>query len=390
VNKTITISVVILFCLFGCNSSDKQFNSEIHENITNTIDQLVKDNNIPGLNLSIIFKNGKQENYSSGYADKENKIKLNADNVMFSGSIGKTYAVAILMQLIDEGKIKLQDKITDYFPKIEWLNLLPNIHGITIEMLLKHTSGLPEYVQKPEVWDTLKINPGKTWTYKDRLSFIFNDKPVHKAGKGWFYSDTNYILLGMLIEKITGTYYYDEVKSRILIPEKLIFTHAADKRNIKNLPIGYSKLPEMFKMPEKVVVNGKYIFNPQLEWTGGGIASTTSDLAKWAKIYYEGKLFSDSLLNKIITPNSYGKMIEDSLAYGMGSFIYETKYGKAFGHTGFVPGFVSIFAYYPEHKMSIALQINCDYAKKKLSLIDYLDKILVVLIKNQNNNNVNK
>ena len=270
--KTIFISVVFLFCLFGCDSSGKQLPSNIEKNITNTIDQVVKENNIPGLNLSILFKDGKQINCSSGYADLENKIKLTSNHVLFSGSIGKTYAAALLIQLIDEGKIKLQDRIIDYFPEIEWLNRLPNIQDITIKMLLQHTSGLTRYAMKPAVWDSLQANPNKIWTYKDRLSFVFDDQPIHKAGQGWAYSDTNYILLGMLIEKLTKMYYYDVLKSKILIPEKLNYTFAANKRNISNLPTGYSKLPEMFHIPEKVVVDGKYVFNPQLEWTGGGIA----------------------------------------------------------------------------------------------------------------------
>ena len=88
------------------------------------------------------------------------------------------------------------------------------------------------------------------------------------------------------------------------------------------------------------------------------------------------------MLNKITKPNENGRAIEDSLSYGMGSFIYETKCGKALGHTGFVPGFVSIFAYYPDFKMSVAMQINCDYAAEKISLIKYIDKIVDVLLKN--------
>jgi D-alanyl-D-alanine carboxypeptidase len=380
--KTIVISATILICLIGCNGSNPQPDFELQGKITNTIDQLVKDNNIPGLNVSIVFKDGKQINCSSGYADMENKIKLETHHVLFSGSIGKTYAAALLMQLIDQGKIKLGDKIIDYFPETDWLNRLANIREITLKMLLQHTSGLARYAMKSTVWDSLNVNPNKIWSYEDRLSIVFDDKPLHKAGQGWAYSDTNYILLGMLIEKLSKTYYYEKLKSEILIPKKLTATFAADKRNIPGLPIGYSKLPEMFKMPDKVVVNGNYVFNPQLEWTGGGIASTTSDLAKWAKIYYESTLFSDSLLIKIITPNENGEAIEDSLSYGMGSFIYETKYGKAFGHTGFVPGFESIFVYYPDKNLSMAIQINCDYATKNLSLIKYLERILVVLVKN--------
>lgn len=377
--KKLFLLVLLAALIISCASSSDKTNESGSKLINNKIDQLVRENQIPGLILSIIYQDGKQENYSCGFANLTDSLKMNAEIVMFSGSIGKTYAVAQIMQLVDEGKIDLQKKLLDYFPEIEWLKYLPNISDITIEMLLQHTSGLPRYVMKPQIWDTLSKNPDKIWTYEDRLSVIFDDKPEHKAGKGWSYSDTNYILLGMLIEKITGTSYYEGLKSKILIPENLNHTYAANTRTIKNLPIGYSRLPEIFKMPDKVVVNGVYAFNPQMEWTGGGIASTTSDLAKWAKIYYEGKLFSDTLLKKMITPNKNAITIEDGLAYGMGSFIYTTKHGNVYGHTGFVPGFVSIFAYYPEQKIAMAMQINCDFAKEKMSLIDYLDEIYSVL-----------
>ncbi len=76
-----------------------------------------------------------------------------------------------------------------------------------------------------------------------------------------------------------------------------------------------------------------------------------------------------------INPNGQNA-IGEGLSYGMGSFIYETKLGKAYGHTGFVPGFVSIFAYYPKQEMAVAMQINCDYAAENMSLVAYLDRIL--------------
>jgi D-alanyl-D-alanine carboxypeptidase len=243
-------------------------------------------------------------------------------------------------------------------------------------MLLQHTSGLPRYVIGTTIWDSLQAYPDKVWSYQDRMAFIFDSEPVHPAGKGWEYSDTGYILIGMLIETITGNYYYDEVRNRIIQPMELAETYAADKRELPNLAIGYSSLPETFRMPEKVVLNGKYVFNPQLEWTGGGFASSTPDLASWAKIYYEGDLFADSLLSKIITPNPNGSNIDPGLSYGMGSFIYEHKGEKAYGHTGFVPGFNSVFTYFPEYKIAIAIQVNCDYAAEKMSLLQYIDRIL--------------
>ncbi len=134
--------------------------------IQEALDSLVAKNDLPGLSLSIITRNGNQENYSSGYADVEIRTELNPDHVLFSGSIGKTYAVAVIMQLVDEGKINLEDRYIDHFQDTAWLQNLPNINFITIEMLLQHTSGLPRYVMKPEIWSALKEEPDKVWTYK--------------------------------------------------------------------------------------------------------------------------------------------------------------------------------------------------------------------------------
>jgi len=370
--------ILLVFIVFitSVECSPPLADTDSDSGIQKTIDSLVVENGLPGLNLSIITSKGRKENYSSGYADVETQTELNADHVLFSGSIGKTYAVAVLMQLVDEGKINLEDRFIDHFADTEWLQYLPNINSISIKMLLQHTSGLPRYMMKPEIWTTIKEEPDKVWTYRERMSYIFNDEPVHEAGKGWGYSDTGYILLGMLIEKITGKYYYDVVFERILNRLTLKDTYPSVKRNMYNLPQGYSQLPESFQMPEKVVTDGNYCFNPQLEWSGGGFASTTPDLARWAEVYYKGPVFSDSLFKKVITPNEQGYMIQPGLSYGMGSFIFDTKHGKAYAHSGFVPGFLSMFAHYPDLGISVALQINCDYASQRLNLIDILNQVL--------------
>jgi D-alanyl-D-alanine carboxypeptidase len=114
-----------------------------------------------------------------------------------------------------------------------------------------------------------------------------------------------------------------------------------------------------------------------MEWTGGGLASRTSDLARWARMYYCGTLFSEALRQEIVSPNSQGM----GLSYGMGSFIYRTDFGPAYGHTGFVPGFNSIFAYYPELDVAVAFQTNSDYATRQIGLIDYLDILVAQAIK---------
>ncbi|MEZ4999958.1 MAG: serine hydrolase domain-containing protein [Bacteroidales bacterium] len=97
------------------------------------------------------------------------------------------------------------DKGSGLLPDTGWLDSVPSMDEITVRrMLLTHTSDLPRYVMNAALWDTVAAYPGKVWSYHDRLSFIFNEPAVHEAGSGWSYSDSNYILIGMLIEQITG------------------------------------------------------------------------------------------------------------------------------------------------------------------------------------------
>lgn len=377
--KRIPIFCLITLMLFlSCTRELKS--QQISDSIENRLEELLAQNELPGMNFSIIYPEGDQIACSAGYADTEAEVLLDTKHVMFSGSIGKTYAVAVLMQLVEEEKIDLESRYLSYFPETVWLQRLPNMDQIRVRQLLEHTSGLPRYIENQALWDTLQANPDKVWTYEERLAFIFDRDPVHAPGEGWAYSDSNYLLIGMLIERITDAPYYSEVERRILKAQDLRDTHPAITREIENLPKGYSQLPPFFRMPRVLVENGAYAFNPQMEWTGGGFASTTSDLARWAKAYYGAECFSPGSLEQIITTNPNGADIGNDLSYGMGSFIFETRFGKMWGHTGFVPGFLSIFGFLPEKSIALALQINCDFASRGKPLEQYLEDLLEVAL----------
>ncbi|WP_421920894.1 serine hydrolase domain-containing protein [Marinifilum sp.] len=369
--KNFYYSLFLLLAFLFTNAT----NGNAQSNYQHKLDDLVQLLDLPGARFSIIYQDGRQEDYVTGYSDSIRKERLNLHHLMFSGSIGKTYAAAVLFQLVEEGKVGLKEKFFNYCQEYCWLSKLPNIGDITVEMLLQHTSGLPRYVDNEQLWIDIKNNPDKVWNYKDRLCYAFEMDAVHKAGEGWAYSDTNYLLIGMLIEKITGMDYYEVVNARILAPLHMEQTYAATRRDMPRLPIGYSGLDPFFHMPKQVVVDGRYVMNPQMEWTGGGYVSTTSDLAKWAQLYYKAMPFSDETLRKIVTPNPNGVLNEYD-SYGMGSFIFKTKHGKAYGHTGFVPGFRSIFLYFPDLKIAVAFQTNCDTYKGKMTLLHCVEEML--------------
>lgn len=367
---------IVLIIKVGINFS--VYSQDNYQFLQSKLDSIVKATQIPGLNFSLIENSGRQFNFSSGFENIEEGKKLGIYDLMLSGSIGKTYAAACIYQLIDEKKINLDDKINKHLNEFDWLEYLPNYDEITVEMLLSHTSGLPRWVLKPQVWQILRNEPNREWSYKDRLELIFNEKEVHESGKGWAYSDTNYLLLAMVLESIENKDYYKIIESRLLGPFSLNETSPSNQRKIKNLAMGYSDLPESFKIPNNVLdEEGSYVFNPQMEWSGGGMASTTSDLVKWCDLYYNSKVFGKDLKNKMVSINSNGKNVyQNKHSYGMGSFIYNTKHGIAYGHSGFMPGYNSIMLYYPDHKVSLALQINCDFAIQKMPLTSYLEHLM--------------
>lgn len=365
--------IKILFFLLLSNALLAQ------DDVENKLSELLKISNAPGINFSVINANGDHQDYSAGYADIENNVKMTPEHAMFSGSIGKTYAIAVIAQLADEGLIDLNKKFIEYFPDVEWLRNLPNISDFTVLHLMQHSSGLPRYAFKPGVWEIALSEPDKVWSYQDRLSYVFGDSAVHPAGEGFAYSDTGYLLLGMLIEKITGMYFYDAIQERVLNPLDLQNTYAADQRSFPNGSNTYSR-DEVFSMPGPVFIDGVCKFNPQLENAGGGFVNTTADLARWAKYYYDGAAFSDSLKTVIQSVSPHGSNIYDGWHCGAGIFILETKYGLAFGHTGLMVGTRSIMLYFPDYEISAALQMNTDKPEGDLGLLGSLELLLATVV----------
>ena len=316
------ISVLLLSCTSQNLSTDEKLKSEL--------EKIRKEVGIPGINLAIVMPDEKIISVSAGYSDKENKILMKPEDKMFSGSTGKTFCAAIILQLIDEGVIEVDDMLSKYFGEEEWFLKIPNANDVTIRTLLNHTSGIPRYVFDETIWKTMQENPDKTWTGVERLSYIFNAEPVHEAGKGWGYSDTNYIILGMLIEKLTGNEYYAELEKRIFKPMELGNTLPGNSREIEGLITGYSVHTDELFVPEKVLLdNGKFCFNPQMEFTGGGIACTASDLARWGKMYYGGKVFSEKALNMLRSAYAQPTTLADSARYGFAAFseVFKGCYG---------------------------------------------------------------
>ncbi|MBM4161108.1 MAG: beta-lactamase family protein [Ignavibacteria bacterium] len=342
------------------------------------LDSLHAVGQFPGATAGFALADGTTFGIATGYADLATKRKMAPTDLMLQGSVGKTYVAAIALQLIDEGRLSLDDKIEKHLGAEPWFKRLPNGPDITVRMLMNHTSGLVRYEFNEKFVHNLKSDPDKFWKPEELVAYILDTQAPFAAGKDWDYSDTNYIVLGMIIVKITGKKYYDLLRERIFTPLKLQNTLPSDSRTIRGLVQGYAGTGNPFTGTDEVIQNGKFAINPQFEWTGGGVASTTEDLARWGKMLYEGMVVDSSLLPMMFegVPAKLGP----NTKYGLGVIIRQTQFGISYGHSGYFPGYLTEMMYFPEMKVAIAVQVNTsEFQKLGRPLIRFIGEFVPII-----------
>lgn len=352
--------IVLIICLLSSVAVQSQ--TPLKTALQQKLEEWHKAGNFPGATFGVVLANGESFGLAVGYSDRETKTPMKPADRLLAGSVGKTFAAATALQLVKEGKIALDDKIEKYLGREPWFSRLPNAHDITIRQLMNHTSGLVRYEFKEQFTKDLTANPEKTWKPVELIAYLFGEKAPFEAGKGWDYSDTNYIVLGMIIEKVTGRKFYDEANRRLLKPLKLSGTIPQDGPRLNGVVQGYAGASNPFGGKDAMIENGKFVINPQFEWTGGGYASTAQDLARWAKMIYEGKAFSADLLPQVLE-GVPAPMLGRETKYGLCVIIRKTAAGVSYGHSGFFPGYMTDMMYFPEQRVAVAVQVNTSVAR---------------------------
>ncbi|HVM88719.1 MAG TPA: serine hydrolase [Puia sp.] len=274
---------------------------------------------------------------AKGYGYKNIILKtLNDSNTIFQiGSVTKQFTAAIVLQLQEQHKLSLTDRLSKYIPGY------PNGDSISIEYLLTHTSGIYNYTNDTAFMKNKATKPVQPYD----LIALFRNKPFNfRPGEKFSYSNSGYVLLGYIIEKVTGQSYFTVVRDRIFKP--LGMSHSGfDFTNLKSpdKSTGYFKASPTSVVPATVV-------DSSVSYSAGSIYSTISDLYKWDRALYTDKIVHDSSLQKAFTPykNKYG--------YG---WVIDSSYGKkVVMHQGSIFGFVSFIGRIPADQTCIILFDN--------------------------------
>lgn len=352
--RTNALKSCLLFAFFVCFAGTVLPNAKAA--IQKKLDDWHAKAKFPGATLGVTLADGSSYGVATGYSDRTNKTPMKPDDMMLAGSVGKTWVAAIAMRLAAKDSLDLDAPISKYLGNEEWFERLPNAKLIKVRHLMNHTSGLVRYEFDPKFIADLKQNPYKVWKPEEQIAYLFDSKAKFEPGKGWDYSDTNYIVLGMIIERISGKTYYEMVEEELLEPLMLDQTIPQKGPLLQGLIQGYAGADNPFGGGDEVLKNGKFVFNPQFEWTGGGMVSNSIDLSRWAKMMYEGKAFDKKMLAEML--DGVPAKLGPNSKYGLGVIIRPTKVGMTYGHSGFFPGYLTDMMYLPEHKIAVAIQVN--------------------------------
>ncbi len=332
--------------------------------LDNFMQSQVVENNFNG-NVLITREGKIMYQKSFGYADFDTKRLLNDSSVFELASVSKQFTAMGILLLAQQGKLKLSDTLRKFFPQLPYYN-------ITIKNLLVHTSGLPAYDDEMALkWDHKKIAFNK-----DVINFLATEKPaIHfLPGKKWEYSNTAYVLLASIIEKLSGQTFKDYMAENIFTPlgmthSRIYNTRRSLKDTIPNYAYGYvySDSLKKYVLPDSIPEFDEVYYLDGVE--GDGIVnSTTGDLLKWENALKAHSLLNEKLQTEMISPQSVADTILKKY-YGYGVFVGRDGNGSYISHLGGWPGYITSLVHYDPGDVTIILLCNNETVGASLEFV---------------------
>jgi D-alanyl-D-alanine carboxypeptidase len=318
--------------------------SDLAAQLQSVLDSQRKLRHIPGVAAAIIFPDGSIWKAGSGRAQITPRELATARIPFVVASITKTFVTAAVMQLADEGKLSIDDVLS------KWLPDYPDSDNITLRELLGHTSGVFNYLQAPNFNRLVfKTGQGHYWTPQEILD-TFAEPPYFAPGDGFHYSNTGFILLGLVIEQVTGQKLGDVFAQRFFGPLGLTDTYFQGSGPLPPTAAqGYGYTNAVWNEWSDGSDYRPGVSGATVSWSAGAIASSARDIAKWCAALYGGHVVSAKSLAEMETYTHY---------YGLGTWTRTHNGRRMFGHIGSFHGFDAAMWYYPTTRLTVVVLTN--------------------------------
>ena len=310
---------------------------------------------LPGVSAAIRFADGSTWIGTAGLADVATARPVTADTEFALASVSKTFTAALILGLVEDGRIRLDAKVGSYLPH---LAIDP---AITVRQLLDHTSGMPDFFADPRIDKALRAHPDHRWAAVDSLRYV--GKPVFKPGAGWRYSNTNYLVLGLLAETVGRAPVADQVRDRFLVPLRLYHTYD----QIAEGPTGPMARAYRFDGPDRGLPavdlsDGTDVtpFTSVVSAAGaaGSMASNADDLARWARSLYGGDVLDPASLEMMLADIDRTAVHKPPIGYGLGVEALQVAGHPTLGHAGRFLGSRAVVRWLPDQRIAIAILTN--------------------------------
>lgn len=349
-NKIFSTFILFLVIISSLScSGDRKV--PLEQRLQNVLDNGIKKYNTSGVSAAVVFSEDKKWIGTSGIS--HDTVTIKPDMVFAIGSITKNFVAALTLKLTEEGKLSLED------PLSKWLPEYPHVNSeITIRQLLNHTSGIYMFWSNQKIWDDLKKDRSKIWTPEEVLTYI--KEPYFEPGEGFRYSNTNYLLLAMIITNATNSTLSSEFKihfwqplninsARLSIEEKIPDNQAHVFGDNFNNDGSWLDLTFMPRESHESITYGS-----------AGIFMTAEDLALWSSSLFEGKILNQQSMDEMTQFVNF-RLSGNMMRYGLGVQLFRKNYSngkKAYGHGGANIGTSVYMVYLPKHHLSVVVMIN--------------------------------
>jgi len=346
---------ILCFCVVVCGgvlaAPARDLTSEQMSAIDRYVDAEMRREHVPGISVGIYNRGQIQLAKGYGLANIELNVPVKAETVFQSGSVGKQFAAAAIMMLVEEGKVGLDDSIVKYFP-----NAPQSWQAIRVKNLLSHTSGLSEYESNERTGPSGPFYLRLDYTEDEMVNKIEALPIESKPGDKWDYRNTNYVLLGVIIHKVTGSFYADYLQQRIFKPLGMSSTRLISEADIiPNRSSGYEVKGEKIQ-------NQSWVSPTFNSTADGALYFNVLDVAKWDAALYGTKVLKQSSLDQSWTVFSLNDGKPNNGNYGFAWMIPSVSGHKLVEHSGAWQGFRCHFLRYPDDGISVVVLANSDSA----------------------------
>jgi D-alanyl-D-alanine carboxypeptidase len=341
-------SVLLAMVVMGCALATVAFLASSRKSEEDGLDPLLERviaAGAPGL-LLLVRDGSTIRIHVRGVAVRDPVRQVRAGDRFRIGSVTKTFVATLVLQLVNEGRIALDDTLEEWLP-----GLVPGGRTITVRHLLSHRSGLFDYVEDPKVFAPYNQEPAHDWDPRRLVEIAVAHPAPFAPGNRFAYSSTNYLLLGLIVEAATGGHLEQQLRQRIFKPLGLRQT-TFGPRFVNGSFIHGHRAPS-----HQGVITGPAA-DTSLEaatwtWAAGAIVSSADDVRSFFARLLEGRLLTIGLLREMETLVPAGR-----LRYGLGMAVFPTPCGNAWGHTGNVQGTVTVAWNRKDASRQIVLVVN--------------------------------